>query len=122
MIEFKKILCPTDLSDASVHALTCAAAFARWYAAQLTVLHVVPTFDPIAVGRSALDGGVQMVVPMSRDEVREEMRRVLDSAGIGLLDLTLSAQEGDPARTIVDHALETAADLLVMGTHGRSGF
>jgi nucleotide-binding universal stress UspA family protein len=34
----------------------------------------------------------------------------------------LSAEEGDPARTIVDQALAIAADLVVMGTHGRSGF
>ena len=38
------------------------------------------------------------------------------------LDVILSAKDGDPARNIVDHALETAADLVVMGTHGRSGF
>jgi nucleotide-binding universal stress UspA family protein len=122
VIEFKKILCPTDLSDASVRALTCAAALARWYAAQLTVLHVVPTFDPIAAGRSTFDGGVLMVVPRSREEVREEMRIFTDSAGIGSLDLTLAAEDGDPARTIVDHSLASAADLVVMGTHGRSGF
>ncbi len=122
MIEFKNILCPTDLSDASVRALTYAAAFARWYGAQLTVLYVVPTFDPITVGPGTFNGPVQMVVPMSREEIREEMRRITNSAGMESLDVILSAQDGDPPRNIVDHALETAADLVVMGTHGRSGF
>jgi nucleotide-binding universal stress UspA family protein len=122
VIAFKHILCPTDLSDASVRALTYAAAFTRWYGAQLTVLHVVPTFDPITMAPGTFNAPVQTVVPMSREEIREEMRRMTDSAGLGSLDVILSAQEGYPARNIVDHALETAADLVVMGTHGRSGF
>jgi len=122
VIEFKNILYPTDLSDESRRALTYAAAFARWYAAQLTVLHVVPTFDPIAVGPGALNGPAQMVLPMSREEIREQLRRVIDAAGLSSLGVRVSAQGGDPARIIVDQALETAADLVVMGTHGRSGF
>lgn len=122
MIEFKKILCPTDLSDASVRALTYAAAFARWYDAQLTVLHIVPTFDPITVGPGNFNGPVQVVVPRSREEIREDMRSITNRAGMESLDVTLSAQAGDPARNIIDQALETAADLVVMGTHGRSGF
>ena len=122
MIEFKNILCPTDLSDASVRALTYAAAFARWYGAQLTVLHAVPTFDPIVVAPGTFYDPVQMVVPRSREEIREEMRRITNRAGMESLDVILSAQDGDPARNIIDHALETAADLVVMGTHGRGGF
>ena len=53
MIEFKRILCPIDFSESSVRAFGHAAALARWYNAQLTVLHVVPTFDSVQVrGRS----------------------------------------------------------------------
>ena len=114
VIEFKQILCPTDLSEPSIRSLTYAAAFARWYEARLTVLHVVPTFEPITA--------VQVVFPMSRDEVLDEMRRITDKAGMGSIHPRLSAHEGDPARNIVDQALEIAADLVVMGTHGRSGF
>jgi nucleotide-binding universal stress UspA family protein len=122
VIEFKQILCPTDLSDASVRSLTYAAAFARWYNARLTVLHVVPTFDPIAVGPGVLNAPLQVVMPMSRPELVDEMRRLTDSAGLGSMQVNLSAHEGDPARNIVDQALAIHADLVVMGTHGRSGF
>jgi nucleotide-binding universal stress UspA family protein len=122
VIEFKNILCPTDLSDASIRALTCAAAFARWYRSRLTVLHVVPTFDPIPVGPGNFNAAVQMVVPMSREEIVDEMRRFTTTAGIGSLDVNLIAEDGDPARNIVEHALAKTTDLVVMGTHGRSGF
>jgi hypothetical protein len=47
VVEFKQILCPVDLSESSVHSLAHAAALTRWYDARLTVLHVVPTFDPV---------------------------------------------------------------------------
>lgn len=122
MIEFKQILCPTDLSEASVRSLTYAAAFARWYGARLTVLHVVPTFDPITVGPAALTGPPQLMIPMSRQEVLQEMRRITDSAGMESSHATLSAGAGDPVSNIVDEALAIRADLVVMGTHGRSGF
>ena len=122
MIEFKQILCPTDLSDASVPSLTYAGAFARWYDARLTVLHVVPSFEPIAIGPGAFYGPLQMVLPMSREEVLAEMRQFTESAGLGSVHASLSAHEGDPTRTIVDEALAIVADLVVMGTHGRSGF
>jgi len=102
--------------------MTYAAAFARWYGARLTVLHVVPTFDPITVGPGSFNGPAQVLIPMSRAEVLSEMRRIAEGAGISSVGTVLSAQDGDPARTIVDQALATAADLVVMGTHGRSGF
>ena len=46
MVEFKHIICPTDLSESSRPALTYAAAFTVWYGAKLSILHVVPTFEP----------------------------------------------------------------------------
>ncbi|MQA30814.1 MAG: hypothetical protein GEU82_13445 [Luteitalea sp.] len=102
--------------------LTYAAALARWYRATLTVLYVAPTFDPMPVRPAALDGVVQMVYPVSRDEVLAELRRVVDAAGAGSADAVLAAEAGDPSRTIVDQAVAIPADLVVMGTHGRSGF
>jgi nucleotide-binding universal stress UspA family protein len=110
------------LSDASVRALSYAAVFARWYSAQLTVLHVIPTLEPIAVNPATFDAARQLAIPALREEILHQMRTITDSAGLGSLDLTLSVLEGGPARTIVDQVLATAADLVVMGTHGRSGF
>lgn len=122
MVEFKRILCPTDLSEASVRPLTYAAALARWYKAQLTALHVVPTFDPMPVRSPSLEGPVQMAYPMPREEVLAELRLVVEAAGAGSVEPTLAAEAGEPSRTIVDQAVAIAADLVVMGTHGRSGF
>jgi nucleotide-binding universal stress UspA family protein len=122
VVEFRNILCPIDLSDASSRPLAYATAFARWYEARLTVLHVVPTFDPMQVRSGALADPVRILYPMTRDEILSELRRAVDAAGAGTLDVALATDAGDAAATIVDHAVRMATDLLVMGTHGRGGF
>ena len=48
-----------------------------------SVLHVVPTFEPMPVRSGSLDGPVQMVYPVSREEVLEDLRCVVDDAGAG---------------------------------------
>ena len=120
MIEFKRILCPIDFSGSSTRALAHAAALSRWYKSQLTVLHVVPTFDSLQV-RAGLGFPVQFVNPVSHEDAVGEMRQLAERAGVPP-DAELIARAGDEATTIVDQALTTRADLIVIGTHGRRGF
>jgi len=122
VVEFKQILCPVDLSDLSLSPVTYAAALARRHAAHLTLLHVVPTFDPVPVRPSTLGETMQYVYPESRDEVLERLNRVLDTAEAAPAEVTCVADAGDTVQRIVDHALSLRADLVVIGTHGRSGF
>jgi nucleotide-binding universal stress UspA family protein len=120
VVEFKQIICPVDFSESSVRALAHAAALARWYDAQLTVLHVVPTFEPVQV-RGDLGDSVRIVNPMPREQVLEEMSRSLNLAAVSPGAVPI-AESGDPQGTIIDQALSKKADLIVMGTHGRRGF
>ena len=120
VIAFKHILCPVDFSDSSSRSIDHAVALARRYDSKLTVLHVVPTFDPVPV-RGELGYPIQVVNPWTHEEVVTEMRRRLDDAGVPA-DASLTALAGDAATTIVDEALTSTADLIVMGTHGRRGF
>lgn len=122
MVEFRHILCPTDLSEPSRRAFAYAAALSRWYESRLTLLSVAPTFDPIPVPPSSLDGVVQVVNPISREEVLDALQGFVERAGAAPLNASLKAEAGDPFTTIVDQALATSADLIVMGTHGRRGF
>jgi nucleotide-binding universal stress UspA family protein len=120
VVEFKQIICPVDFSESSVRALACAAAIARWYDAQLTVLHVVPTFESMQV-RGDIVEPIHLVTPMPREQVLDEMSRFLNLATLSPRANAL-AETGDPRATIIDQALSTRADLIVMGTHGRRGF
>ncbi|HUE89866.1 MAG TPA: universal stress protein [Vicinamibacterales bacterium] len=122
VVEFKHILCPIDLSDSSAAPLAYAVAFARWYGSRLTVLHVVPTFDPMQIQFGGLGDPVRIVQPVPREEVLEALRRAIDAAGAATIDATPAAEAGDAAPTIVDQAVALRADLIVLGTHGRSRF
>lgn len=120
MVEFQHILCPTDFSESAQTALTYAGELARSHRARLTVLHVVPTFDPMPVGAAGLGDPLEVVYPVSRDEVLGELRAVAERAGAPR-DAALAVDAGDPCGAIRDRAIEIRADLIVMGTHGRSG-
>lgn len=120
MIEFKHVLCPVDFTESSARALAHAAALTRWYGAQLTVMHVVPTFDPVPI-RAGLAAPMQIVNPVPREQVVGEIQLLLDRTGVAPT-AHLVAEAGDASTTIVDQALKTKADLIVIGTHGRRGF
>jgi nucleotide-binding universal stress UspA family protein len=63
-----------------------------------------------------------MVYPESREDVLAGLRQTLATAGLDADSVSVAAEAGDAAATIVDQAVALHADLLVMGTHGRSGF
>lgn len=116
MIEINNVLCPVDFSDLSRRALDHATAVAKWYSAQLTLLHVhlvpKPALPPFAPEPEAF------VSPM-RGQLQQSLEAWAQEAAKGLSTDCLVA-EGD----VVDEILAGAqsADMLVMGTHGRSGF
>lgn len=120
MIEFKRIICPVDFSESSDRALAYAAALAHRYDAQLTVLHVVPTFEAMQV-RGDLVEPVRVVTPMPREQVLEEMSRSLNLAALSPRAIPI-AESGDPQATIIDQAISKKADLIVVATHGLGGF
>ena len=117
MIEFNEILCAVDFSESSMRAFAHASALAKWYEAQLTVLHVVPSFEPVQF-QGQLGKPVYIDQP-SREQVLEKMRRSLE---LPTSHTRLAAEPGDTPTTIVDQALSKGTDLIVMGTHGRRGF
>ncbi len=121
MRQFSHVLCPIDFSETSVRATAYARAFADWYGATLTLLHVVPTFDAAIEPAVGVGEAERILLATSRDEVLAELRRRSGPPAEG--DRTsLVADSGVVHTTILRHASTLPADLLVMGTHGRSGF
>lgn len=121
MRQFSHVLCPVDFSETSKRATAYARVFADWYGAALTLLHVVPAAEGLIDARVGLDEASRILHTSWRDEVLAEMRRVAGPAAEG--DRTaMVADTGVVHATILSHAAALPADLLVMGTHGRSGF
>jgi len=122
MIALRHILCPVDFSETSIRALSYAAAFAAWYDARLEVLHVAPAFDAALVPAMAdrFDDG--RPYPATRDDVVATLHRAIEAAGAAGLTPRALVQEGRAHDAIANRATAEPADLIVMGTHGRSGF
>jgi nucleotide-binding universal stress UspA family protein len=119
MLQFNNVLCPIDFSETSARALTYATVLARWYDAHLEVLHVVPAFEE---NEPPAHFDIETGVWPSRDRLVAEIERLIAAAGARDLKSRALAQEGRAHEIIACRARALPADLLVMGTHGRSGF
>jgi nucleotide-binding universal stress UspA family protein len=111
----ERILCPIDFSDTSHHALAHAAAIARWYEARLTMLYVFVSLPAMDVPPLVLD-------EEDRARLVAQMR---EFACIVPRDVSVDyqVQEGRLVHeALVRQASAGHTDLLVLGTHGRSGF
>lgn len=120
MLEMRRILCPVDFSDASQHALDHAVMVAGWYRARITALHVRhPAFlvePPILF--TDFGGGAASTLEDAESRLHHWLAPVR-AAGI---ECDVLAVDGGAAAQIVDVAGRIGADLIVLGTHGRSGF
>lgn len=122
MIEIRQILCPIDFSDFSRRACDHALAIATWYGSTITLFHVraavpVTTYAP---GAAALPPA--FLAPQDRDELLAAMKRFADTEGGSTVPVEFEVAEGHVAGEIVARAHALPADLVVIGTHGRSGF
>ena len=131
MTTIKTVLCPVDFSDHSRHALAHAVQIARWFESTVTVLHVYPSpAAPPPVLFGGLPGPIPPVEPYpaltsSPERTHEEtLARLSDFTGASAtgIRLKLVARAGAPIGTILDESARLHSDLIVLGTHGHSGF
>ena len=122
MIEVRRILCPIDFSDHSRRALDHAVALARHYGSTITVLHVVPPRPGVAVGATPVVFGPIVSGPADHERVLADVRAFMTTGSATGLRIDALVCEGNTAAEILDQAAAMKADLLVMGTHGRSGY
>lgn len=114
-MEIANILCPIDFSDTSVHAVDLATMIASWYKARIIGLHVVSA--AVAAPEFSLPRG-------SVDELalRSALAARFSGASRAGVGVDVFLEDGSPAALILDKAASLAADMIVMGTHGTSGF
>jgi nucleotide-binding universal stress UspA family protein len=115
MTPIRAILYPTDFSPQAACAFPLACALARDYGARLVVLHVKPPLPP---GFAEL-GAVPPEPAMEGESLREQMGRVRPKDPAVRMERHLG--QGEPATEILALARGLGCDLIVMGTHGRTG-
>lgn len=108
-MEIHYILCPSDFSEASAHAVDQAIVLADAFKSKIIALHAV----------SPLTSAVE--VP-AMDECRDRLRASFERATKAGIAVDVEIALGLPVHRILDRASSLAAGVIVMGTHGTSGF
>ena len=126
MLVLKRILVPTDFSDASEAATTYGIAMARAFNAQICLLHVEPRHDlEIMVERELVVEKYlsQAAPPKSQPNAAHELLAKLltddEQRDLRAEYVLRASGAGGPSAEIVRYAAERDIDLIVMGTHGR---
>lgn len=122
---FRSILVPTDYSEHSKASVRFAAELASKVSAALHIVHVwdKPTYasDAVLVRRPGEDN-----VPLAeliQKNAEQDMTDFLASVALpASLNATHELCSGDPAATLVAKLKQGPYDLIVVGTHGRTGF
>jgi nucleotide-binding universal stress UspA family protein len=114
MLPVRTILHPTDFSERSDHAFRLACALARDCGARLFVLHVLRS-PLVFYGSEAPPPGAGRTEEEGWNKLRQLQARATGVQVVSCL------AEGDPAEAILRAARETRCDLILMGTHGRTG-
>ena len=121
-VGFKRIIVPIDLSDCSRIALEYASATARAHKSKLTILHVYEEsfIEPYINAANSEEEADEIIKEIERvNETKfDEFLKTVDLSGVEYEKLL---KKGIPETDIVEIAMEQQANLIVMGTHGRSG-
>ncbi len=119
---FKKILLCTDFSENSHWAFTYALNLAKTFKSKLLILHVTP--EPVHPDQ------LSIYLPQEKlEELKASQKKELDKdlkthylqKMKGFKNYEVIFQEGEPFLEIIQMARKESVDLIVMGTHGRTG-
>ena len=120
MKPFEKILVPVDFSPYSSAAIAAAVDLSRRYDGIVTLLHV---FEP---GRLVVPDGLMFYMPGQLENLLAEYAKLLEKTkaetqAAGALRIETRQAQGIASDEIVELARSEKFDLIVMGTHGRTG-
>lgn len=116
----RRILVPTDFSDCSTPALVYAYELAQRLGAQLVLLHVVEELPPYIGFLPPREAAKTLAELRCRTEFA--LAQLLPERRCPKVEVVCRAVVGTPDHAIVEVALETKADLIVLATHGRTGW
>ncbi len=122
---FKKILVPLDGLVEHEEGLPVAAEFAKTFKAKLHLLMVIHKPGTLGGERAAvrqmLPGTMSALLEMEEEQGREYLRNCLGDLVGQDLKVEAEVKRGEPIATITEAAENLPADLIVLGTHGKTG-
>jgi nucleotide-binding universal stress UspA family protein len=115
---FQTILCPVDFSDHSRQALGYAALLASGNEGRLVVIFIE---DPMLAAAAAAGYDEKTLMDKARKELRRLVERTIVQYGLPMSSVTLEVAIGRPHEQIARTVKRLGCDVIVMGSHGRTG-
>jgi nucleotide-binding universal stress UspA family protein len=115
------LLVPTDFSDCAKRAAIEALELAESFSSRVVFLHVIDLYPFYSFSYLEETETFMPLKPPSAGELESEWQVFLSGLNLANVDWEKIDEEGQPALTIARRAEQRRADLIVMGTHGRSG-
>ena len=119
----KKILFATDFSENSSKARQCAIDYAKAFNAEIFIIHVI---NSSTIGYPSLERGVPLDIRTALEAIQESVDKALEllaeKCSASVSNVHTTSRIGVPAYEIARFAKENAIELIVMGTHGWTGF
>jgi nucleotide-binding universal stress UspA family protein len=117
-VRFRRILCPVDFSESSLHALAYALDLAAEADAHLTLLHVVE-LPPVLIDEPTTPDLLSRVREAAAADARRRLHALIPESARTYCTVETAVVEGRAYREILRYAIERQSDLLAMGVHGR---
>lgn len=121
-LEYKNILCPVDFSETSRKAFYRAVAYSQKFEARLNILHVREGGNPMTPNQVEAELGtltrLEEGLVRRLDELEEEGKVTRAERDRMFLEI----RGGKPWLEIIRFAVDSGTDLIVMGSHGHTGF
>ncbi|MDP2682069.1 MAG: universal stress protein [Deltaproteobacteria bacterium] len=118
--EIKKILFPTDFSVASDYALSYAVSMAKRFKAEIFLIHVVDTSYDIS-GFYIPHISVEKLIQEMESSAEAQLKKVGGKISRSVKAYKSAVKSGIPYKEIIKFAKNKGIDMIIMGTHGKSG-
>jgi nucleotide-binding universal stress UspA family protein len=117
----KTFLVPTDFSSCAAKAAEEALMLAECFGGRVFFFHVLELYTSYTVAYAHELGVSVPISPPSPEQIEPEWEAFLSGLTLNEVEWEKSTEEGEAATAIVHRAERMQADLIVIGTHGRSG-
>ncbi|WP_336022100.1 universal stress protein [Halobellus salinisoli] len=115
---YDRVLVPTDGSECADHAIDHALDIAAQYDAELRVLSVIDSRDVSHSAPAISPNQIEKTLRERAESVVEAVAERAEEAGVRVVT---AVEAGIPDDVVVEYAEDSDCDLIVMGTHGRTG-
>jgi nucleotide-binding universal stress UspA family protein len=122
ILPIKKILCPTDFSEPAYEGLKAGSELAKFFSEELILVHVISTAQILPASYEPATAILPQILKELEESAQKSLQQTAQNEIFKDIKVRTLLLQGGPAEEIVRAAEEEVADLIVIATHGQSGW